>query len=395
MNSFKEVVSHKEFDNSEKKYETDYPKVGEIYNRHLLPNEKNDYRSLSELSENFSAVFKKYGSIEDTSKNKGFESKESKNEQDYSRYLEKDKDGIYYDRETGKAYISVEIWKKKQEILAKQCEGMAKFYEKKADKEYACFVNPRENGVPNAEKWDHYRQSQEYYTKAQECKENASQIREKLEIDSGFGDDGKNEQNIQYKLRGAHYTADALGRVILCEDTPKRTPENTRDISAQLQAGGEDRRPQDQGGHIVSRDLNGDSGAGNLVSMDYRINQSDYRRMENDIKGMLDEGKEVARKTELTYSGESKRPDIITTTVKTDENLFIYKFDNNMDGSLLKDISEKERAAVDAELKDTDGKISSIRREYDKDGNLIETTVNIIYTDENGINHRTKVSISE
>ena len=34
-----------------------------------------------------------------------------------------------------------------------------------------------------------------------------------------------------------------------------------------------DRRPSDQGGHIVGRDLNGDGGAGNLVAMDYRINQ--------------------------------------------------------------------------------------------------------------------------
>lgn len=39
------------------------------------------------------------------------------------------------------------------------------------------------------------------------------------------------------------------------------------------------------------------------------------------------------------------------------------------------------------------GSISSIKSEYDKNGNLSETMVNITYTDENGGNHRTKVYI--
>lgn len=39
------------------------------------------------------------------------------------------------------------------------------------------------------------------------------------------------------------------------------------------------------------------------------------------------------------------------------------------------------------------GTISSIKSEYDENGNLSETMVNITYIDENGINHRTKVYI--
>ena len=52
---------------------------------------------------------------------------------------------------------------------------------------------------------------------------------------------------------------------------PYLSPENLRDNDAQTQAGGMDRKPGDQGGHIIGRDLNGDGGAGNLVAMDSRI----------------------------------------------------------------------------------------------------------------------------
>lgn len=83
---------------------------------------------------------------------------------------------------------------------------------------------------------------------------------------------GELEPNTTYELNGNTYTTDEQGRIIRCEARPERSPENPRDVNAQIQAGGEDRRPSDQGGHIVGRDLNGDGGAGNLVAMDSRIN---------------------------------------------------------------------------------------------------------------------------
>lgn len=205
--------------------------------------------------------------------------------------------------------------------------------------------------------------------------------------------DGELEPNTTYELNGNTYTTDEQGRIIRCEATPERSPENPRDVNAQLQAGGEDRRPSDQGGHIVGRDLNGDGGAGNLVAMDYKINQSDYKRMENDIKAALDEGKDVTVTTDISYSGDSKRPDTITVTVTADEVKTVYKFDNNLDGGLKDEVPENGKDAVQEELNDTNGEISSIKEEYNENGELTETTVNITYTDENGTNHRTKVYI--
>lgn len=52
--------------------------------------------------------------------------------------------------------------------------------------------------------------------------------------------------------------------------------------------------------------------------MDSKINQSDYKCMENDIKTALDEFKDVTTKTEITYSGDSERPDKIIVAITAD-----------------------------------------------------------------------------
>lgn len=205
--------------------------------------------------------------------------------------------------------------------------------------------------------------------------------------------DGKLQSSTTYELNGNVYTTDENGRIISCEAKPVRSPENPRDNEAQRQAGGENRRPNDQGGHIVGRDMNGDGGIGNLVAMDSKINQSDYKRMENNIKSALDEGKEVTTKTEMTYSGDSERPDKITVIVTNDGKDTVYKFDNNLDGSLRDGVPENGKETVQDRLDETDGEISSIKEEYDETGNLVETTVYITYKDKTGINYRTSVII--
>ena len=115
--------------------------------------------------------------------------------------------------------------------------------------------------------------------------------------------------------------------------------------------------------------------------------------MENDIKDALDEGKDVTMHTDVTYKGDSERPDIITVTITADGEKAVYKFDNNLDGSLMDEIPEVGKEAVQAELDDTGGQISSIKEIYDENGNLEKTIVNITYTDEDGVNHRSRVTI--
>ncbi len=213
--------------------------------------------------------------------------------------------------------------------------------------------------------------------------------------DNIYSIDGKLKANTTYELNGNVYTTDENGRIASCKANPVRSPENSRDNEAQRQVGGGDRRPNDQGGHIVGRDMNGSCGIGNLVAMDSRINQSDYKRMENSIKDALDEGKEVITKTEITYSGYSERPDKITATATVDGKDTVYRFDNNLDGSLRDEVPENGKEMVKNILDETSGEISSIKEEYNEDGNFVETTVYITYEGENGTNYRTSVVIEE
>jgi hypothetical protein len=203
--------------------------------------------------------------------------------------------------------------------------------------------------------------------------------------------DGRLLPNIEYTLNGYTYFTDAYGNIVRVEGNPTLNPENERNNEAQTTVGGNDRRSTDQGGHIISRDLNGDGGQGNLVAMDSRINQSDYKRMENAIKEALEKGKDVSVDIELEYEDDSERPSKIISTVSIDGEKIVFKFDNNMDGGLLRDVPVNGKQEVDDRLEKTGGEISSIKEIYDVDGNLTQTVVTITYKDEQGNNRRIPV----
>ncbi len=176
----------------EKNRETAHSVMRETDVPRLCPNKElndNPFSNLSDLSDAFETVFKNFGLITETSKRS--EASESNEDKNYSDYLEKGDDGRYYDKETGKAYDSIEAWEKAQETLAKRYKGTAEYYEEKAKKEWAKFKNAEKNGESDAEKWEHYRRSQEHYAKAKECKEKAEKTWAKL----GKTSDASNERN--------------------------------------------------------------------------------------------------------------------------------------------------------------------------------------------------------
>lgn len=203
--------------------------------------------------------------------------------------------------------------------------------------------------------------------------------------------------NNTYELNGNIYKTDEKGRIVDVQAKPTLTPENARDNDAQKEVGGNDRREGDQGGHIIGRDMGGDGGKGNLVAMDSKINQSDYKKMENDIKRELTDEKEVTTHTEISYSGDSERPDKIKVTVTADGKETVYTFDNNIDGSLREkagEIGGKDAAeTVQSVLEEKGGEVSSTKEEYDENGNLEKAMVNVTYTDENGTTQRTRIVI--
>lgn len=180
--------------------ESDIPKFDQRDVPHWILDDKTGNHSVTELSDIFNSAFKSFGLTSESNEVNRSESSESSEQKSYSQYLEKGDDGKYYDKETGKTYDSAEDWVKTQETLAKRYESTAQYFEDKAKKEWARFKNAEQNGETNGEKWDHYRHSQQYYTKAKECREVATHIREKLNSVSdtaGLGNEVPGKDNLE------------------------------------------------------------------------------------------------------------------------------------------------------------------------------------------------------
>lgn len=180
MSSFKEITTPEESEQAEKIKVSDLPTLKESDIPRWMPDSEIGNEPSSDLSDVLNSVFRNYGLTAETASEKKSETSESPGGKDYFEHIEQGEDGKYYDKETGRAYDSIEAWEKAQETLAKRYESTAQYYEEKAKKEWARFKNAEQNGESDAEKWEHYRRSQEYYTKAKECKEKAAHIREKF-----------------------------------------------------------------------------------------------------------------------------------------------------------------------------------------------------------------------
>ena len=210
----------------------------------------------------------------------------------------------------------------------------------------------------------------------------------KIEVDDkgrGYKVDGEIVPNTEYTINNITYKTDSLGRKESWQGKPEYNPEAERDEGAQLEAGGEDRLPGDDGMHIEARILNGSPGNENIVPVRGTINRGDYKRSENEIVKAKIEGKEVLDSGKIRYEGDSKRPSQIERIYTIDGETKVLTIDNN-EGSkaLLEDIkkSVSEESYDDfleriSDIEEDGGRVSitSEYKEFDKNGNLLATTV--------------------
>lgn len=88
--------------------------------------------------------------------------------------------------------------------------------------------------------------------------------------------------------------------------------ERFRDLTAQREAGGESRRPTDQGGHLLADSMSGPSVELNLEAMDGKLNQGLYKRTELQLIEKLKQGDDVYVEIESHHNDASQRPDRFT-----------------------------------------------------------------------------------
>ena len=199
--------------------------------------------------------------------------------------------------------------------------------------------------------------------------------------------DGNLLPNTEYEINGIKYQTDENGRIISWDGKLQDTPENGRNNDAQKEAGGSDRQDGDHGGHLVARMNGGAEGNENMVAMRGHINQSDYKRGENEENQMLKDGKEVNESGKVSYDGDSSRPSKIEKTYTDGDKTVKATYDNEVGSTDLLDnlenvISEEDLNSLKDEISDmqADGNevsVTSVSNEYDSDGNLTKTTVGV------------------
>lgn len=223
-----------------------------------------------------------------------------------------------------------------------------------------------------------------------QCENNNSEV-DTLRLDDN-GKEYKNENgellpNTEYTVNGTTYHTDELGRIIDWEGELKDTPENERDQGSQAESGGKDRQEGDDGGHLQGRQNGGAPGNENLVPMRDTVNRGDYLKTENEENQMLKDGKTVTESGEVTYNGDSTRPSKIHKEYSDGEKTVKADFDNETGSkdlldTLENDISDEDLQSLKDEIDDmeADGNevsVTSVKKDYDADGNLKTTTVGI------------------
>ena len=93
--------------------------------------------------------------------------------------------------------------------------------------------------------------------------------------------DGELLPDNTYTIGGNEYKTNSFGKITECHYTVRPTPENSRDLVAQVDVGRLGGDGYD-GGHLVARENGGAAGRENLEPMRATINRGEYRTLEDD-----------------------------------------------------------------------------------------------------------------
>lgn len=137
--------------------------------------------------------------------------------------------------------------------------------------------------------------------------------------------------NIQYTSpEGYTYKTDNLGRITSAEGT-LQLGKAKRKKNAQRRVGGNDRKPDDEGGHLIASIFKGSGNYDNLVPMNGNLNKGKWKRLENDWAEALNmkPPKDVKVKITPIYQGDSQRPVSFKVKYKIgDDDWKIKDFEN-------------------------------------------------------------------
>lgn len=125
---------------------------------------------------------------------------------------------------------------------------------------------------------------------------------------AGHGPRSGSEDWRTVERNGYRYEIDDQNRTRRISGEITLNPDQGRSRSAQLGAGGSDRREGDHGGHYIARRFNGPKEAFNHFAQDGSFNRSDYAKLENQWEQAKRLRKQVRIKIVPVFEGKSQRP---------------------------------------------------------------------------------------
>jgi hypothetical protein len=103
------------------------------------------------------------------------------------------------------------------------------------------------------------------------------------------------------------YSQSALGKS--ASGVVARGAQSERDLSAQRAAGGADRQPGDQGGHLIAYSLGGKNDASNLDAQAANVNQKDQANVERNVSSLAENPNHTVAINVSNFNSVGERPD--------------------------------------------------------------------------------------
>ena len=141
-----------------------------------------------------------------------------------------------------------------------------------------------------------------------------------------------------------------------------------RDSLAQRAAGGEFRKPDDDGGHLIGARFGGSSSAENLEAQNRQLNRGEFKAVENELARKIEDGDKVFVDVESFRPTGSERPSAFMGYAITehedgtrDSQSFTFPNTSRQEQEDLrllfgnKELTEEDKRAADLEAKYTDG----------------------------------------
>lgn len=132
--------------------------------------------------------------------------------------------------------------------------------------------------------------------------------------------------NTSYDLNGYHYETDSKGRI---KKAGGILQEKNHDGRPTINDAVDGMQENDEKGHLIGDQFNGSNLNGNLVAMDFDVNRSDYKMLEEKLsKCVNEEHKTVEYSIEPKYEGDSNRPTKFVVKYTIDGETFKETFKN-------------------------------------------------------------------